>query len=63
MFFLGTILTMLPLKLLYGLTTAFKKVKLVKNLLKIGGIIPIPDIEVPSDALEKGDCFRVKALE
>lgn len=54
---------MLPLKLLYRLTTAFKKVKLAKNLLKIGGIIPIPDIEVPSDTLEKGDWFRVKALE
>lgn len=52
-----------PLKLLCRLPPMFRKVKLAKKFLKISGIIPIPDIRVPSDALEKRGCSGVEALE
>lgn len=60
---MGTILPIPPLKLLYRLPLVFRKVKLGKRFFTIGGIMPIPDTEVPSDALEKRGCFGVKALE
>lgn len=50
------------LKLLHSLPPVFRKVQLAKKFQKIGGIIPIADIGVASDASEKRDCFAVKAL-
>lgn len=59
MFFLGTTLPMPPLK---QTSTSVQKGKISQEISKIGGIIPIPDARVPSDALKKKGCFRVKAL-
>lgn len=54
---------MRPLKLLERLPPVFRKVKLAKAFLRIGGNVSIPDTGVPSDALEKKACFGIKALE
>lgn len=61
--FLGHHFANAPSKTTIQTSTSVQKGKISQEILKIGGIMPIPDAGVPSDALKKRGCFRVKALE